>query len=42
MKFLYMRPDENPTEANNTQASDSELVDDEIDPLGSPQKAETA
>ena len=36
-----MRPDENATEADNTQASDPELVDEEIHPLD-PQEAETA
>ena len=34
-----MRPDKNATEAHNTQASDSELVDEKIYPS---QKAETA
>ena len=37
-----MRPDKNATEANNTQASDSELVDEKIYPLCPSQKAETA
>jgi hypothetical protein len=36
-----MRPDENAIEADNTQASDPELVDKEIRPLD-PQEAETA
>ena len=37
-----MRPDKNATEAHNTQASDSELVDEKIYPLCPSQKAETA
>jgi hypothetical protein len=37
-----MRPDRNAPEANNTQASDSELVDEKIYPLRPSQKAETA
>ena len=37
-----MRPDKSATEANNTQASDSELVDEKIYPLCPSQKAETA
>ena len=37
-----MRPDKNATEANNTQASDSELVDEKVYPLRFSQKAETA
>src|SRR5271165_950064 len=37
-----MRPDKNATEANNIQASDSELVDEKIYPLCPSQKAETA
>jgi hypothetical protein len=37
-----MRPDKNATEANNTQASDSELVDDKVYPLRPSQKTETA
>jgi hypothetical protein len=35
-----MSPDENAEEANNSQASDSELVREEIDLSSSPQKAE--
>jgi hypothetical protein len=37
-----MRPDKSATEANNTQASDSELVDEKIYPLYLSQKAENA
>ena len=37
-----MRPDKNATEAKNTQAPDSELVDEKIYPLCPSQKAETA
>jgi hypothetical protein len=37
-----MRPDKNATEANNTQASDSEVVHEKIYPLRPSQKAETA
>ena len=37
-----MRPDKNATEAHNTQASDSEFVDEKIYPLCPSQKAETA
>ena len=37
-----MRPDKTATEAHNTQASDSELVDEKIYPLCPSQKAETA
>ena len=37
-----MRPDKNAPEANNTQASDSELVDEKIYPLYLSQKAEAA
>jgi hypothetical protein len=37
-----MRPDKNATEANNTQASDSELVDEKTYSLRTSQKAETA
>jgi hypothetical protein len=37
-----MRPDGNVTEANNTQAFDSELADEKIYPLCPSQKAETA
>jgi hypothetical protein len=37
-----VRPDKNATEANNTQASDSDLVDERIYPLRPSQKAETA
>jgi hypothetical protein len=37
-----MRPDKNATEANNTQASDSKLVDEKIYPLCPTQKTETA
>ena len=37
-----MRPDKDATEASNTQASDSELVDEKIYPLRFSQKAETA
>ena len=37
-----MRPEKKATEANNTQASDSELVDEKIYPLCPSQKAETA
>jgi hypothetical protein len=35
-----MSPDKNAEEANNSQASDSELVHEEIDLSSSPQKAE--
>ena len=35
-----MRPDKNAEEANNSQASDSELVHEEIDLSSSPQKPE--
>jgi hypothetical protein len=37
-----MRPDKNATEANNTQVSDSELIDEKIYPTRTSQKAETA
>ena len=37
-----MRPDKSATEANNTQVSDSELVDEKIYPLYLSQKAEKA
>ena len=37
-----MRPDKNAREAHNTQAFDSELVDEKIYPLCPSQKAETA
>ena len=37
-----MRPDKSATEANNTQASDSELVAEKIYPLYLSQKAEAA
>jgi hypothetical protein len=37
-----MRPDENAKVANSTQASDTELVDENIYPLCPSQKAETA
>jgi hypothetical protein len=37
-----MRPDKNAREAKNTQASDSELVDEKIYPLCPSQKAEIA
>jgi hypothetical protein len=37
-----MRSDKDATEANNAQASDSELVDEKIYPLCPSQKAETA
>ena len=40
--FLSNEPDKNATEANNTPASDSELVDEKIYPLCPSQKAETA
>jgi hypothetical protein len=36
-----MGPDKNATEANNTQASDSDLVEERIYPLSPSQKAET-
>jgi hypothetical protein len=36
-----MRPDKNANEANNSQASDSELVHEEIDLSSSPEKADT-
>ena len=37
-----MGPDKSATEANNTQVSDSELVDEKIYPLYLSQKAENA
>jgi hypothetical protein len=37
-----MRPDKNAPEANNTQAPDTELVDEKVYPLCPSQKAETA
>jgi hypothetical protein len=37
-----MRPEENATEADNTQAPDPKLVDEEIHPLDPPQEAVTA
>ena len=39
---LTMGPDKSATEANNTQVSDSELVDEKIYPLYLSQKAENA